>query len=248
ALDYGQWGPPPPGEHWGEGPPPPGDYGPEGPPPPGDYGQWGPPPPGDYWGEGPPPPGDYGAWGPPPPGEYWGEPGDFYAGDFGPDDYWGEPGDDYFWGEPGDDYFWGEPGDDYFWGEPFGDYWGPDIYYDISDHIPGFRVDNISISGNSGTSKYDLSMSGIYNWNPPFIYMYEDIKGQLAGNMKQGYFLGFTACFWDDYEERVDGTAAFFYVATDATGGLLLGDVLGSYSINPNDWSASGSLDFVELG
>ncbi|MEA3428354.1 MAG: FecR domain-containing protein, partial [Thermodesulfobacteriota bacterium] len=111
--DHRPGGPPPPGDYWGEGPPPPGDYGPAGPPPPGDYGQWGPPPPGDYWGE----------------------PGDFYAGDFGPGDYWGGPDD--FWGGPDD--YWGGPDD--FWGM------GPDIAYDIYDYIPGFRVDNISISG-----------------------------------------------------------------------------------------------------
>ena len=271
--DYGPWGPPPPGDYWGEGPPPPGDSGPWGPPPPGDYwgegppppgdsGPWGPPPPGDYWGEGPPPPGDY--WrkpgdfyagdfgpgdywgeGPPPPGDYWGKPGDFYAGDFGLDDNWGGPDD--YWGRPDD--YWGGPDD--YWGGPINDYWGmgPDIMYDIYDYIPGFRVDNIGISGNSGTSKYDLSMSGIYNWTPPFVYMYEDIKGQLTGNLKAGYFLGFTACGWNTYGQTVDGIASFFYIDSgNATGGLLMGDVSGSYSIDPNNWNASGSLDWVKLG
>ncbi|MCK4469574.1 MAG: hypothetical protein KAU60_14605, partial [Desulfobacterales bacterium] len=108
-------------------------------------------------------------------------------------------------------------------------------------------VDNISISGDSGANKYDLSMSGIYNWTPPFIYVYEDIKGKLTGNLKTGYFLGFTGCGWNKYGQEVDGIAGFFYIADNNTGGLLIGDVSGSYSTNPNNWNASGSLDWVEL-
>lgn len=164
--------------------------------------------------------------------------GDFYAGDIKSNDYWSNPGDGYF----------RDGIDNNYWGEILGNYSGPDIAYDIEDYIPGFRVDNISISGNSGISKYDLAMSGIYNWIPPFVYIHEDIKGELTGNLKRGYFLGFTGCGWNKYEQRVDGTAAFFYVATDATGGLLLGDVSGYYYTDSNTWSASSSLDFVELG
>jgi hypothetical protein len=126
---------------------------------------------------------------------------------------------------------------------------GPDIAYDIYDYIPGFRVDNISISGNSGDAQFSLSMSGIYNWTPPFIYVYEDIKGKLTGNLKTGYFLGFTGCGWNKYGQEVDGIAAFFYIdSNDKTGGLFIGDVSGSYSTNPNNWDASGSMDWVELG
>ncbi|MBW2650906.1 MAG: FecR domain-containing protein, partial [Deltaproteobacteria bacterium] len=184
--DYGTYGPPPPGDfgpgdYRGEGPPPPGgDYGPYGPPlpggdfgfygppPGGDYGPYGPPPPGgDFGFYGPPPPGDYGPYGPPPPGDFYAGdfgPGDFYMGDFGPDDYFGDPyGGDFY----GDD-FYGDPyGTDFM-----GDNWGPDIGFDISDFTPAFRVDNIGISGNSGSNKYDLTMSGVYNWDPPFIYIY----------------------------------------------------------------------------
>jgi len=131
-------------------------------------------------------------------------------------------------------------------------YAGDFAQYDIGDYIqetnPGFRVDNISISGNTSTNRYDLSMSGIYNWTPPFIYMYVDIKGQLAGGLKTGYFLGFTGCGWNDWGQEVDGIASFFYVASDETGGLFIGDISGDYYPDTKTWSASGSLDWVQLG
>jgi hypothetical protein len=201
------------------------------PPPPGEYGAWVPPPPGEYGQWVPPPPGDYALWAPPPPGEYWGVPGSFYPGDFGPDNYWLDPSFQE-WDKPLDGFF----------------IEGPDIFFDISAFIPGFRVDAITLSGNSATSRYDLTMSGIYNWNPPFIYMYEDIRGELAGSLKQGYFYGFTGCAWNTYEQRVDGVASFFYIATDTTGGLIIGDVSGYYYPEPSTWNASGSLYAVELG
>ncbi len=239
----------------------PGDYGPGGDMR-GDYGPYGPPPPGgDYGSYGPPPPGgEYGFYGPPPPGGFDGGPGDFYMGDFGPGDFYGDNfygdfyGDPYggdFYGDPyGGDFFNGDFKDDMgdYWGTPLDGYWGPDIGFDVSDFIEAFRVDSISISGNSGDSRFSLSMSGIYNWDPPFVYIYEDIKGQLGGNLKSGYYLGFAGAGWDKFRPELGGMASFFYVATDGTGGLIRGEISGNYYSDTRKWDVGGSLDWVELG
>ena len=262
GRDYGPYGPPPenfrPLSYGGGGPPlPGGDYGPYGPPPPEDFfggpgeffaGDFGP---GDYWGEGPPPGGDYGPYGPPPPEDFFGGPNDFYgdpyAGDFYGDPYVGD-----FYGDPYYDDFYGDPyatdfmGDN--WYKPFDGYWGPDIGYEVSDYVEAFRVDDISISGDATSNRYNLTMSGVYNWDPPFVYIYEDIKGELGGNIKSGYYLGFTGAGWDKYGSHVGGIASFFYVATDTTGGLLMGDISGNYYSDTHKWNASGSLEWVQLG
>ncbi|MEA2014237.1 MAG: FecR domain-containing protein, partial [Thermodesulfobacteriota bacterium] len=248
--DYGPYGPPPPGGDYGTyGPPPPGDYGPYGPPPPGgDYGPYGPPPPGgDYGTYGPPPPGDYGPYGPPPPGDFYA--GDFYMGDFGPGDFYGDDfymgdfyGDDFYGGDFYGDDFWG-PGDDFFF--------DPDMHMDIDNFLKlPFSVDSIRISGNSGDTKFSLSMSGYYEAPPPFMYMYENIRGALGGSLKSGYFYGFTNCEWMYGVTEVRGIGVFFYIDSgNDSGGMIVGELSGSYSAaSPYDWSASGSLDWVQLG
>lgn len=124
----------------------------------------------------------------------------------------------------------------------------PDIPYDASDYTADFRIDTLSISGDSGSNTYDLTMSGVYNWDPPFIHLYEDIRGELAGDLHEGYFLGFTGAGWNKHESDVGGIAAFFYVAIDATGGLIIGDIAGHYYTNPNTWDASSAMEWVQLG
>jgi|GEM_PF-4729975 len=242
--DYGPYGPPPPGGEYGpseygpsgdmSGNPGPGDYGPSGDMR-GDFGPYGPPSQGgDYGPYGPPPPGgDFGFYGPPPPGGFYGGPGDFGPGGFGPGDFnMGDFG----------------PGDFYMGDFGPGDFFHPDIGFDISDYlIKPFSVDSIGISGNSGDSHFSLSMSGKYNQTPPFMYMYENIRGALTGSLKSGYFYGFTACGWNPSGQTVDGTAAFFYIGSDESGGMMGGDVSGSYSTDLHDWNASSSLDWVQL-
>ncbi|MCK4689698.1 MAG: hypothetical protein KAT41_05320, partial [Candidatus Marinimicrobia bacterium] len=136
-----------------------------------------------------------------------------------------------------------------YWGEPGDDFWNPDMDFDISDYLtPPFSVDSIGISGNSGDSHFSLSMSGKYNAPPPFMYMYENIRGALTGTLKSGYFYGFTNCEWIYGLEEVRGTGVFFYIESNGTGGMIVGEISGSYSTELYDWNASGSLDWVELG
>ena len=77
--------------------------------------------------------------------------------------------------------------------------------------------------------------------------MYEGIRGALTGDLKSGYFFGFTACGWDPFAQTVDGTAAFFYIAGDKSGGIFKGAISGNYYPGDYTWNASGSLDWVEL-